>query len=109
MKTAFRVLVILIAAVVIGGLIYRGVNSAGASSNFSGFGGDGQRFEEGSGFRPDGDAGGSRPEEGRGGRGEGGFGFPGGILKALVLMSVAGGVYSLIVWGGRTARKSFAP
>lgn len=107
MNTLFRILVILVAATLIGGLMYVGVSA----SNTSAGPGD---FEQGEGRpRPaegvefgDGDEGEFRPErEGRGERGEGGFGLPGGVLKALVLMSIAGGIYSLIARGGKQARK----
>ncbi|MBI2332757.1 MAG: hypothetical protein HYU84_11470 [Chloroflexi bacterium] len=37
---------------------------------------------------------------------DGGFGFPGGVLKALVLMSIAGGVYSVVVWAGKKAKQA---
>ena len=104
MNTLFRILVILVAATLIGGLMYVGVSA----SNTSAGPGD---FEQGEGRpRPaegvefgDGDEGEFRPE--REGRGEGGFGLPGGVLKALVLMSIAGGIYSLIAGGGKQARK----
>lgn len=103
MNTLLRVLIILTVTAIIGGLMYAGV---GASDSPAGFG----DFEEGEGRpRPpqgeefDGE-GEFRPEDERGERG--GFGFPGGMLKAVVLMTMAGGIYSLIVWGGKQAKKT---
>ncbi|HAX68348.1 MAG TPA: hypothetical protein DCY14_01950 [Anaerolineae bacterium] len=101
MKTLFRILVILVAASIIGGLMYVGVNASGSS--------DTSTFEEGRRpqFNPDGDDNMFRPEgDERGEHGErGGFGFPGGVIKALVLMSIAGGIYSAVVWTGKKAKR----
>lgn len=101
MNTLFRVLIILVVASIVGGLMYVAVDASGSSSFEEGRpGGGGQ-------FRPDGDGDGDafRPEgEGRGERG--GFGFPGGIIKALVLMSLAGGIYSAIAWAVKKSKRS---
>lgn len=104
MKTIFRIIVILAAATIVGSLM-----SAGTTSGFNGFDGDGDRpqFEAGREVRPDGFGENLNPEGERRGHDESG-GFPGGILKAIVLMSVAGGIYSLFVSGGRTAKKILA-
>ncbi len=109
MKTIFRIIVILAAATIVGSLLYAGVMSAGTTSGFNGFDGDGDRpqFEAGREVRPDGFGENLNPEGERRGHDESG-GFPGGILKAIVLMSVAGGIYSLFVSGGRTAKKILA-
>ena len=105
MNTLFRIFVILVVAALIGGLMYVGVN---ASNSYTSFG----DFDEGEGFpqRSDGDE--FRPEhdefeeqEGREGGQDGGFGFPGGVLKAVVLMSIAGGIYSAVAWAGKKAKK----
>lgn len=107
MNTLFRILVILVVATIVGGLMYVGVNASGPSTGPGGFeDGEGRpRFSEGDGFG-DGDEGGFRPErEEHGDRGERGFGFPGGVVKAVVLMSIAGGFYSLIAWSGKKAKK----
>lgn len=109
MNTLFRIVIILVVATIIGGLMYVGVSSSGSSSASS--------FEEGirpqfspdgdndsDGFRPD--SGEFRPEGEQGERGErSGFGFPGGVIKALVLMTIAGGIYSGIVWTGKRAKR----
>lgn len=103
MNTLFRVLIILVVASIIGGLMYVAVGASDSSGSST--------FEEGrpgGQFRPDGDGDGDgfRPE-GEGRRGErGGFGFPGGIIKALVLMSLAGGIYSAIAWVGKKSKRS---
>lgn len=97
MKTLFRVLVILVAASVIGGLMYAGVSASDSPASFGDFDeGDEVRpqLPEGTEFRPE------REEHD-----EGSFGFPGGVIKAVVLMSIAGGVYSAIVWAGRKAKR----
>ncbi|MBE0671341.1 MAG: hypothetical protein IH588_12185 [Anaerolineales bacterium] len=100
MKIVFQVLVILVIAALIGGLMYAGVSAAGSSS-VSSF--NGERLEqpstlEGREFRPDGD----HDER------DGEAGFPGGVVKALVLMSFAGGVYSVAVWAGKKAKQATA-
>ena len=76
MKILFRVLVILVVAAIFGGLMYAGVSAMDSTStNFEGFDGDEDRPAppEGAEFRPDHDEDGER---------EGGFGFPGGMIKA---------------------------
>jgi hypothetical protein len=100
MKTIFRVLIILVVATLIGGLMYAGVNASSSTNAFPSFeeGRERPQFSEGTEFRPEGD---------RDGRDErGGFGFPGGVLKAVVLMSIAGGIYSGIVWAGKKAKRA---
>lgn len=111
MKTLFRILIILAAATIIGGLMYVGVSASGSSATTSFEEGRPPQFNpggdnDGDGFRPEG--GEFRPEGERDGeRGErGGFGFPRGIIKALVLMTVAGGIYSAIVWTGKKAKRA---
>lgn len=101
MNTLFRVLIILVVAVIIGGLMYVGVSASNSSNNgFPEFEGGRQR-PEGSEFRPEGDHDGERGERG-------GFGFPGGIIKALVLMTVAGSIYSGIVQVGKKSKQMLA-
>ncbi|MBN8579616.1 MAG: hypothetical protein J0L96_03000 [Anaerolineae bacterium] len=97
MKTLLRVLIILVVASLISGLMYAAVNASSSSNGSSLDGGrpSGQ-------FRPDGD----EEHEERGERG--GFGFPGGIIKALALMSIAGGIYSVIVWTRKQAKRAAA-
>ena len=102
MNTLFRVLIILVVATIIGGLMYVGVSASNSSNNgFPEFEGGRERpqFAEGSEFRPDGDH-----DEGRGE--QGGFGFPGGVIKALVLMTIAGSIYSGIVWAGKKTKQA---
>ncbi|MFN8401582.1 MAG: hypothetical protein U0X74_16335 [Anaerolineales bacterium] len=108
MNTLFRVLIILVVAVIIGGLMYVGVSASNSSNNgFPEFEGGRQRPEssefrpEGGDFRPEGDFDGERGERG-------GFGFPGGIIKALVLMTIAGSIYSGIVWVGKKSKQALA-
>lgn len=96
MKTLYRVLIILTVAVIIGGLMYAGVSASNSSENSGGFEEGRPHPPEGMEFRPDGD------------RDEGGFGFPAGMVKALVLMTVAGGIYSGIVWMGKKAKNALA-
>ena len=101
MNTLFRVLIILVVAVIIGGLMYVGVSASNSSNNgFPEFEGGRQR-PEGSEFRPEGDHDGEQGERG-------GFGFPGGIIKALVLMTIAGSIYSGIVRMGKQSKKTLA-
>ena len=101
MNTLFRIFVILVVAALIGGLMYVGVSASNSSASF----GD---FEEGEGRPQPSEGGEFRPEQDHddheGGR-DGGFGFPGGVIKAVVLMSIAGGIYSAIVWTGKKAKK----
>ena len=100
MKTLFRVLVIMVVASIIGGLMYAGVSASGSSTtNFEEGEGRPQR-PEGAEFRPEHDE--HEEHENRGD----GFDLPGGSVKALVLMSLAGGVYSAIVWAGKKAKRS---
>lgn len=101
MNTLFRIFVILVVAALIGGLMYVGVNASNSSTNFGDFDeGEGRpQRSEGGEFRPEHDE--FDEHEGR----DGGFGFPGGVLKAIVLMSIAGGIYSAIVWTGKKAKK----
>ena len=98
MNTLFRILVIVVVATLIGGLMYVGVSAAGSAITFGDFEGDEGRpqLPEGAEFRP---------ERGEAEEGEGGFGFPAGMIKALVLMSVAGGVYSAVVLAGKKAKR----
>lgn len=99
MKTLFRVLIILAAASIIGGLMYAGVSASGPTTGLPNFeeGGERPQLPEGVEFRPEG---GEREER------DGGFGFPGGVIKALVLMSFAGGIYSAIVMTGKKAKRA---
>ena len=102
MAAFFRILVILVVAVLIGGLMYAGVGASDSSAGLGGF-----EDEEGRSQRPEG--GDFRPEHDEGREG-GGFGFPSGVIKALVLMSIAGGVYSAMAWAGKkSARKTSMP
>ena len=98
MKTLLRILLILVVASIIGGLMYVGVNASGSSDTPS--------FEERTRpqFDPDGDNEGFRPEGERDGE-RGDVGFPGGVIKSLVLMSIAGGIYSVVVWVGRKSKR----
>ncbi|GAB4496685.1 MAG: hypothetical protein OHK003_02630 [Anaerolineales bacterium] len=98
MKTLFRVLVILVAASIIGGLMYAGVSASNSSASFGDFDGDESRPQppEGAEFRPERE---DHEEH------EGEFDFPGGMIKAVVLMSIAGGAYSAIVWAGKKAKR----
>jgi len=77
MTTLYRILIILVVALIIGGAIYMAV------------GGGSSAGQQPSQMRPDGQ---HRPE-GREVHEEGGDGLPFGILKSLVIMSVASGVY----------------
>ena len=77
MTTLYRILIILVVASVIGGAIYMAVGGGSSA---------GQQPPQ---MRPDGQ---HRPE-GREGHEVGGDGLPFGILKSLVIMSVASGVY----------------
>ena len=77
MTTLYRILIILVVALIIGGAIYKAVGGGGSSS--------GQQPPQ---MQPDGQ---HRPEGGE--DREGGDGLPFGILKSLVIMSVASGVY----------------
>jgi len=76
MTTLYRILIILIVTAIIGGAIYMAVGGGSSA---------GQQPPQ---MRSDGH---SRSEDGEGR--EGGDGLPFGILKSLVIMSVASGVY----------------
>jgi orotate phosphoribosyltransferase len=91
MKTLFRILIILVITSIIGGLMYAGVSAAGATS----FEGERPQMPEGAEFRPE------REEHGE----RDGLDIPGGMVKALVLMSIAGGVYSGVVWAGKKTKQ----
>jgi hypothetical protein len=99
MKTLFRILVILVVTAIVGGLMYAGVSASGSSTaNFED--GEGRpQLPDGAEFRPE-----REEHEGR----DGGFGFPGGVIKSLVLMSLAGGIYSAIMWTGRKTKRIVA-
>ncbi|MFM8369747.1 MAG: hypothetical protein ACKOBD_13445 [Chloroflexota bacterium] len=101
MNTLFRILVILVVATIIGGLMYVGVSASGSSASFGDFeeGEERPQPPEGFEFRPEGEE-----QEDR----DSGFGFPGGVIKALVLMSIAGGIYSTVMWTGKKAKRSTA-
>lgn len=99
MKTLFRVLIILVVASIIGGLMYAGVSASNSSASFGDFDGDESRRPlppEGAEFRPERE---DHEEH------EGEFDFPGGMIKAVVLMSIAGGAYSAIVSAGKKAKR----
>ena len=102
MKTIFRILIILVVTSIVGGLMYAGVSAMGsATTNFED--GEGRpQLPEGAEFSPD-----REEHEEREGR-DGGFGFPGGVIKSLVLMSIAGGIYSVIVQAGKKAKRAVA-
>jgi hypothetical protein len=76
MTTLYRILIILVVASIIGGAIYIAIGGGSTASQ--------QPPQMRSGDRP-------RPEGGE--DGEGGDGLPIGILKSLVIMSVASGMY----------------
>ncbi|HMV29272.1 MAG TPA: hypothetical protein PKE23_07790 [Anaerolineales bacterium] len=108
MKTVIRILIILVVTGILGGLMYVGVSASNSSTaGFPEFEGERQRpqFGEESEFRPEG--GEFRPDGDGDRRGErGGFGFPGGVIKALVLMTIAGGIYSAVTWTGKKAKQA---
>lgn len=91
MKTLFRILIILVITSIIGGLMYAGVSAAGTTS----FEDERPQMPEGAEFHPE------REEHGE----RDGIDFPGGMVKALVLMSIAGGVYSGVVWAGKKTKQ----
>lgn len=97
MKIIFRILLILVVASLIGGLMYAGVNASGSSSVQTSFEGERPLPPDSEEFRPDGER-----DEG------GGFEFPFGVVKSLVLMSIAGGVYSVIVSAGKKGKRAVA-
>ena len=109
MKTFLRVLIILAAVTVIGGLMYVGVNASGSSDVSSFDEGRPPQFDrdgddDGDGFRPgDGEFRSEGEHEEHGERGR--FGFPGGVIKALIHMTVAGLIYSAVVWIGKRIKK----
>ena len=76
MTTLYRILIILVVAAIIGGAIYMAVSGGSAAVKQS------AQISERDRPRPGG-------REGR----EGGDGLPFGLLKSLVIMSVASGVY----------------
>jgi len=90
MTTLYRILIILIVAAIIGGAIYMAVGGGGSSS--------GQQPPQ---MRSDDQP---RPEGGE--DREGGDGLPFGILKSLVIMSVASGVY---LTGNKLLSKNLKP
>lgn len=100
MKTLFRVLVILVVTAIIGGLMYAGVTASGSAATFTNFeeGQERPQRPDGAEFRPDGE----REER------EGGAGLPAGVIKALFLMTVAGGAYSVVIWTSKKARQVIA-
>ncbi len=98
MNIFFRTMVILVVTTIIGGLMFTGVTVLDTLDDNGQPENDVIRLPstESREFRPEGD-----------GR-DGGFGFPGGVIKALVLMSIAGGIYSVIVWTSKQAKRSAA-
>lgn len=104
MNTLLRILIILVVTTMIGGLMYVGVSASESSPGFESFDEEGGRPQppEGAEFLPEREA-----QEEQGGR-DGGFGFPAGMVKALVLMFVAGGIYSAITWTGKRVKKGKA-
>lgn len=100
MKTIFRILIILVVTAIVGGLMYAGVSAMGsATTTFDDREGRPQ-LPEGAEFRPEHEE--HEEHEGRDGR----FGFPGGVVKSLILTSVAGGIYSVIVQAGKKAKRA---
>lgn len=101
MNIFFRTLIILVVTTIIGGLMFAGVTVLDTLDDNGQPDVDVIRLPstESREFRPDGD-----DQDGR----DGGFGFPGGIIKTLALMSIAGGVYSVIVWTSKQAKRSAA-
>jgi hypothetical protein len=95
MKTLFRILVILVITSVIGGLMYAGVSAAGAVGDSPSFENERPQPLEGDQFRPE------REEHEE----DDGIDLPGRMVKALVLMSIAGGGYSAVVWAGKKAKQ----
>ena len=90
MKVLFRVLVVLAAASLVGGAIFAAVNMNGTGSQQP-------SFQQTEGDRP-------RPEGDRE-RAEGGFGFPFGVVKSLVMISVVAVVYlNGSKWFGKASR-----
>lgn len=89
MTTLYRILIILVVASIIGGAIYMAVSNGGSVGQPS--------APIRSGDQP-------RPEGGE--DREGGDGLPFGILKSLVIMSVASGVY---LAGNKLLSKNLKP
>ena len=89
MTTLYRILIILVVASIIGGAIYMAVGGGSSA---------GQQPPQ---MRSDGQP---RPEGGE--DREGGDGLPFGILKSLVIMSVASGVY---LAGNKLLSKNLKP
>ncbi|MEN9564181.1 MAG: hypothetical protein RIR73_2425 [Chloroflexota bacterium] len=100
MKILFRILIILVVTTIVGGLMYAGVSAMSSSTtNFED--GEGRpQLPDGAEFRPEREEHEEREDHGDG------IDLPGGMVKALVLMSVAGGIYSAIVWAGRKAKRT---
>ncbi|MBI5825225.1 MAG: hypothetical protein HZB18_14440 [Chloroflexi bacterium] len=99
MKTLFQIFVILAVATLIGGLMFASVN---ASSPALADGQDTVSVEQ---VNPETDGDAFRPESED--RDEGGIsGFPAGVIKALVLMSISGGVYSAVANAGKKAKRT---
>jgi len=93
MKTIFRVLVILIAAAIVGGIIFVlvGNTAFNTRSGFDRHGGNELRPGDNAEFRPDENFA-PRPERDRE-EFSGGLFFPGGVLKGLLVVSVV-----MLVW-----------
>ena len=89
MTTLYRILIILVVASIIGGAIYMAVGGGSSAGQPS------APIRSGDQFRPEGG-------EDR----EGGDGLPFGILKSLVIMSVASGVY---LAGNKLLSKNLKP
>ena len=89
MTTLYRILIILVVATIIGGAIYMMVGGGGSAGQSSAPIRSGDQ---------------SRPEGGE--DREGGDGLPFGILKSLVIMSVASGVYLV---GNKLLSKNLKP
>ena len=89
MTTLYRILIILVVATIIGGAIYMAVGGGDSAGQPSALIRSGDQ---------------SRPEGGE--DREGGDGLPFGILKSLVIMSVASGVY---LAGNKLLSKNMKP
>ncbi len=99
MKTLFQIFVILAVATLIGGLMFVSVNADSPAGD------DGQGAVSVEQVNPDTDGDAFRPE--REGRDEGGVsGFPAGVIKSLVLMSISGGIYSAVARAGKKAKRT---
>ncbi|MEK6751751.1 MAG: hypothetical protein AABZ00_05740 [Chloroflexota bacterium] len=100
MKTLFQIFVILAVATLIGGLMVVSVNAASPAHN------DGQSLASVEQVNPDTENGDAFRPEGEGGDEGGAFGFPAGVIKALVLMFISGGIYSAVARGGKKAKRT---